>query len=100
VSTSTYAELKAQADALLAQAEEIRRAEKAKIIAEIRAKMAEYDIEPSELAKSRGAAKSAKSQPKFRGPNGETWAGGPGRKPEWVRKILAEGDDLEKYRVA
>jgi DNA-binding protein H-NS len=39
------------------------------------------------------------SEPKFRGPQGELWAGGPGRKPEWVRAILAAGQDIEKYRI-
>jgi DNA-binding protein H-NS len=50
-----------------------------------------------------GAKKAAKSKSKaaakYRGPNGELWAGGPGRKPEWVRTALAAGKNLEDYRI-
>ncbi|TSE18378.1 DNA-binding protein Bv3F [Tepidimonas alkaliphilus] len=97
----TYAELKAQAEALLRQAEQVRQQERAGIIAEIRAKMAEYGITPEDLSGSgRKRASRAKAPPKYRGPNGELWSGGPGRKPEWVRRILAAGGDIEQYRIA
>ncbi|MFN3829583.1 MAG: H-NS family nucleoid-associated regulatory protein [Tepidimonas ignava] len=99
----TYAELKAQAEALLRQAEEMRQQERAGVIAELRAKMAEYGITAEELAggaRGRRRASRSKAEPKYRGPNGETWSGGPGRKPEWVRQILAAGGDLEQYRIA
>lgn len=36
---------------------------------------------------------------KYRGPNGETWGGGRGRKPTWVQEIVDAGGDIEKYRV-
>lgn len=101
----TYAELKAQAEALLAQAEQLRQQERAGVIAEIRAKMAEYGITVEELSGSSRASKGAgrrrsKAEPKYRGPNGELWSGGPGRKPEWVRKILAAGGNIENFRIA
>ncbi|TSE30302.1 H-NS histone family protein [Tepidimonas charontis] len=100
----TYAELKAQAEALLAQAEQLRKQERAGVIAEIRAKMAEYGITADELAsgaaRGRGKRSRAKAEPKYRGPNGELWSGGPGRKPEWVRQILAAGGNIENYRIA
>ena len=35
----------------------------------------------------------------FRGPSGEWWPGGPGRKPEWVRAVLAKGESLDAYRI-
>ncbi len=101
---ATYAELKAQAEALLAQAEQLRKQERAGVIAEIRAKMAEYGITAEELAVGgmRGRAKRSRSkaEPKYRGPNGELWSGGPGRKPEWVRQILAAGGNIENFRIA
>lgn len=102
---ATYAELKAQAEALLAQAEQLRRQERAGVIAEIRARMAEYDITPQELATGglrgvKGKGGRTKPEPKYRGPNGELWSGGPGRKPEWVRNILAAGGNIENYRIA
>ena len=37
---------------------------------------------------------------KYRGPNGETWSGGRGRKPAWIQKILDDGGDIEKYKIA
>lgn len=98
---TTYAELKAQADALMAQAEQIRRSEKARVISEIRAKMVEYGISPEELSGARSASsvKRAKAEAKYRGPNGELWSGGPGRKPQWVRDVLAAGGNLDQYRI-
>lgn len=98
----TYAELKAQAEALLKQAEQVRQQERAGVIAEIRAKMAEYGIKPEDLASGarKGRASRSKAEPKYRGPNGELWSGGPGRKPAWVRDILAAGGDIEQYRIA
>ncbi|MDM7457690.1 MAG: H-NS histone family protein [Tepidimonas sp.] len=104
---ATYAELKAQAEALLAQAEQLRKQERAGVIAEILARMAEYDITPQELAsagsrggKAKGKGGRSKAEPKYRGPNGELWSGGPGRKPEWVRNILAAGGNIENFRIA
>lgn len=102
---ATYAELKAQAEALLAQAEQLRKQERAGVIAEIRARMAEYGITAEELATTgtRGGKTKAgrsKAEPKYRGPNGELWSGGPGRKPEWVRNILAAGGNIENFRIA
>jgi len=96
----TYQELKAQAEALLQQAEEMRKQELRGVIAEIKAKMADYGITVEELAgtASRGRGRG-KGIPKYRGPNGETWSGGPGRKPAWVREIIAAGGDIERYRI-
>jgi DNA-binding protein H-NS len=36
---------------------------------------------------------------KYRGPNGETWAGGLGRKPQWVRNIIDAGRNIEEFKV-
>lgn len=100
----TYDELMAQAEALRQQAQELLKQERAGVIADIRAKMAKYGITAEELAgggrggRKRGAR--AKAEPKYRGPNGETWSGGPGRKPGWVRAILEAGGDIEQYRIA
>jgi len=94
---ATYSELMAQAQALMAQAEQARKDELASVIADIKAKMKQYGITVADL----GAASSAKSTAaaKYRGPNGELWAGGPGRKPEWVRAVLAKGESLDSYRI-
>jgi DNA-binding protein H-NS len=102
---ATYSELMAQAQNLMAQAEQARKTELAGVIADIKAKMKQYGITVADLgggsapgAKRVPKAKSA-AAPKFRGPNGELWAGGPGRKPPWVREVLAAGKSLDAYRI-
>ena len=101
---ATYSELMAQEQALMSQAEQARKNELAAAIADIKAKMKEYGITVADLGgAAAGAKKAAKSKSKavakYRGPNGELWAGGPGRKPEWVRAVLAAGKSLEDYRI-
>ena len=103
---ATYAELKAQAEAILAQAEELRNKEKANVIAEIKAKMAEFGLTVADLGGGvqSGKKKTVKSKTeapaKYRGPNGELWAGGLGRKPEWVRAALAQGKSMDDFLIA
>ena len=100
---ASYKELVSQADALMAQAEEVRKQELAGVIADIKAKMKEFGISPADLGISGGARKAraakAPAVVKYRNANGETWAGGLGRKPRWVAEVLASGGDIETYRV-
>lgn len=101
---ATYSELMAQAQALMAQAEQARKTELADAIADIKAKMKEYGITVADLGGAaagarRGGKVKSGAPAKYRGPNGELWAGGPGRKPEWVRSLLAAGKSIEDYRI-
>jgi DNA-binding protein H-NS len=101
---ATYSELMAQAQQLMAQAEQARKDELSGAIADIKAKMKQYGITVADLGGAAGgvkkAAKSKSAAPaKYRGPNGELWAGGPGRKPEWVRAVLAAGKSVEDFRI-
>jgi DNA-binding protein H-NS len=98
---ATYSELVSQAQALMAQAEQVRKQELAQLIADIKAQMKEYGITLEDLGGQSGKKPVAKSKsaPKYRGPNGELWSGGPGRKPEWVKAALAEGADIEAFRI-
>lgn len=98
---TTYNELKTKADALMAQAEQIRKEERARAIADIQAKMAEWGLTAEDLgaAKRKPAASKSIRPPKYQGPNGELWAGGPGRKPEWVKAALAAGQSLDQYLI-
>lgn len=105
---ATYLELKAQAEQLLAQAEQMKAQETRDVIADIKAKIANYGLTAEDLGLARGnsagrprQAKAQKSSApvKYRGPNGETWGGGRGRKPQWVVDALAKGKNIEDFRV-
>lgn len=98
---STYAELMKQANELMEKAEQQRKTELQSVIVDIKAKMREYGITVADLGGSGSTTRSKKTATvvKYRGPNGETWSGGPGRKPDWVRNVLASGESIEKYAV-
>ncbi|RYX90588.1 MAG: H-NS histone family protein, partial [Bradyrhizobiaceae bacterium] len=36
---------------------------------------------------------------RYRGPAGETWSGGRGRKPRWVSEALAAGKSLSDFEI-
>jgi len=97
---ATYKELKAQAEALLQQAETARRAEIAAVVAEIRARMKEYGIT---LADLKGGAKKTKSRSavaaKYRNPaTGKSWSGR-GRAPKWLADELAKGRSRDEFLI-
>jgi DNA-binding protein H-NS len=101
---ATYLELKEQAEKLLAEAERMREQEITDAIADIKRKIDLYGLTAADLGFARGGPgnsrpKSAKSPVKYRGPNGETWSGGRGRKPQWVAQALKEGRNLEEFAV-
>ncbi len=103
---ATYLELKEQAEKLLAEAERVREQEIADAIADIRSKIELYGLTAVDLGLARnmagpgsGRQKPAKSVAKYRGPNGETWSGGRGRKPQWVVQALKDGRNLEDFAV-
>lgn len=93
----TYAELKAQAAAILKRAEEVRKRELAEIIAEMNARIAEYEITPEQLTFGSGSHKkksgtgSKPGAPRYRDPeSGKTWTG-KGAKPQWYKDAIASG---------
>jgi DNA-binding protein H-NS len=103
---ATYLELKGQAEKLLAEAERMREQEIADAIADIRRKIEVYGLTAADLGLAKNAGgpgnsrpKAAKSPAKYRGPNGETWSGGRGRKPQWVVQALKDGRSLEDFAV-
>ena len=106
---ATYLELKEQAEKLLAEAERMREQEIADAISDIKRKIELYGLTAADLGFSRGApgnsrprssGKSAsRAAVKYRGPNGETWSGGRGRKPQWVVQALKDGRSLDEFAV-
>ena len=100
---ATYLELVEKAQKLMAEAEQVRQKEISDVIADIRQKMTEYGITLQDIGgatggRKRGAGGKTKAV-KYRGPNGETWGGGRGRKPRWVTEALAKGKKLEDFAV-
>lgn len=102
-------EIDARIASLRAQAQQIRDGERVNVIEEVRAMVEEYGITaadlglkatrgPSATANGVGIA-SARAQRvvKYRSPSGETWSGGPGRKPRWVVDLLAQGKSIEEF---
>ena len=103
---ATYLELKQQAEKLLAEAEQMREKEIADAIADIKEKIRLYGLTAEDLGLARSSGPGRAGRPKntapaikYRGPNGETWSGGRGRKPQWVTQALKEGRNLEDFAV-
>jgi DNA-binding protein H-NS len=91
---ATYTELKRQLDALAVETEAARKAEVEAVIAEMRAKAAEYGLEPHDIfPPKRGRrpgpekaddARRAPVPPKYQDPKtGATWSGR-GKPPAWI----------------
>ena len=99
---TTYHELMERAQQMMAEAEKLRQEEIRQVIAEIQEKMRRYDLTTSDIESSeRKGKRNSKglSAIKYRGPNGETWAGGRGRKPNWLASALKSGRKLEDFEV-
>jgi DNA-binding protein H-NS len=127
---SKYAEIRARISDLQKQADDMYVSEKKAAIADIKEKIRIYDITAADIglvkktrakAAAKPAAKAGRAAkattkafaapkakaaakkpapPKYQGPNGETWAGGRGKRPGWVNEILAAGGDMEDYKIA
>lgn len=111
---ATYQELIAQKTALEQQSaalaqkiEEARRAERAGVLAKIKAMMAEHGVTVAELSGKAGRpARSAKSAgtgrkvaAKYRNSaTGDTWSGR-GLQPNWLKAALASGRRIEDFVV-
>ena len=112
----TYSQLQAQIAKLQAEAETLRKAELAEVIANIRVAISAYRITPEDLfggrskkspmTKSVAAPKSpSKSKstgdraPKFADGTGNTWVGR-GPRPPWLREALAAGKSLSDFAIA
>ena len=104
---ATYLELRARGEKLLAEAEELRVKELNDVIEDIKLKMKSYGLTAQDLGFSgvagtrrrKNTGSSAKAPVKYRGPNGEAWSGGRGRKPRWVTEALAKGKKIEDFAV-
>ena len=91
------------------QAEELRNHERAGIIDHVRKQIADYGLTAADLKLSDRAPKGAKASQKtkkepaaakYQGPDGQTWSGGRGRKPGWVKEALAAGKSLSDFEIS
>jgi DNA-binding protein H-NS len=82
---ATYQELKAQADALIKQAEEVRKQENREVVIRIRELIREHGITADQLGFApAGKGSRTKAPAKYRDPiTGSTWSGR-GRTPKWM----------------
>lgn len=106
---ASLAEIRKQIEVLQKEAEDLIKKEKASVIEEIKRQIADYQISAAELGFSSSAtsveerkpARKAAAEPlvKYRNEAGETWSGGRGRKPQWIKELEAAGGDIEQYRV-
>jgi DNA-binding protein H-NS len=105
---ATYRDIIKQIDQLTKEAEKARQAEVASVVADIRAKMAEYGITLNDIAgkaggtgrkgRKRAPFAGTKAPPKYRGSNGQVWSGR-GRRPGWLQEELAKGRSLDDLQV-
>lgn len=111
----TYQELKAQAEKLMAQAEQVRKEEVANVAKEVAAKLNEYEITLADLKTAGYAFASQDTGPKFgkvkkvstghvamkyRDPKNSTneWSGR-GRSPKWMQDYLAAGKKKDDFLI-
>ncbi|MCW3503602.1 H-NS histone family protein [Burkholderia cenocepacia] len=96
---ATYQELKAKAEDLLRQAEAAREAELETVLAEVRARVAEYGLTAEQIfgrkRRVQGRRSGGAVEPKYRDPKtGATWSGR-GREPSWIK-----GKRRERFEIA
>jgi DNA-binding protein H-NS len=98
---TTYSELKAQAAELLKQAERLRKEEIKGVVAEIKARMAEYGVTIDDLkAPAKGGIKGQPVKAKYRNPEtGATWTGR-GKPPNWLKEAEAHGKSREAFLIS
>lgn len=97
----TYHQLIEQANQLMVQANQIRKAEAKDVIKHIKTLVKEYDVTPREIFGAKYSGTKTKTvKAKYVGPNGEVWfRGSRGRRPSWVANLIESGDDIEKHRA-
>ena len=112
---ATYLEVKAKAEELLKHAEKLRVTEVEAVIADIRARMAEYGITMNDLqpvtrrrrkassapaaGKKAAAPKRTAGKPKYRNPEtNATWTGW-GKPPNWIKEADTAGQSRDGFLI-
>ncbi|MDE2344746.1 MAG: H-NS histone family protein [Betaproteobacteria bacterium] len=88
---------------LQAKRHEILSEKRAQVLEELRATIRLYGFSAHELGmgSSSGKIKSAPRDAKYANPQNpsQTWAGGKGKRPNWVRQHLEQGRKLEELLI-
>lgn len=101
------AALEKQSAELDKQLQDARRAERAGVISQVKALMAEHGLTLADLGAGKGGASGKapsasagrKVAPKYRNSaTGETWTGR-GLQPKWVQAAVASGKKLEDFAI-
>lgn len=99
---ATVAELRAQAEALLAQAEEQEANDKRKLFDGVIKKLADSGYTLDELLAyvkpKRKSLAGIAIEMKYAGPNGELYSGR-GHHPSWLKEAIAGGKKLEDFLI-
>lgn len=97
----TYKELMAQRAELDRQIIAARQAEQSQAIETVKSLIKQFELSAEDCGfrPQKGSAKAKQAAPvKYRGPNGETWAGR-GRTPGWLAALESSGASREQYRA-
>ena len=88
-----------------ADIERIRLEELGPVIQDVRKTIELYKLTPSDLFPEvkvvpRNTSRRVSTRPvRYRNEKGQTWGGGVGPRPRWIKEALARGEDIERYAV-
>lgn len=68
------------------------------MVAYLRRRMAEFGIEPDDLAESIARDQRRQKETRYRNAAGETWDGR-GEVPQWLQQAMSAGQSLEHFAV-
>jgi DNA-binding protein H-NS len=98
--------LQEKLDGIDQQIEAIRTEARAEVLKAVQQQAMEFNFTPAEILGLSEKKPRAKKAPKaeaqvalYRNDKGETWGGGKGRLPNWVKDLKKSGGDIEKYRI-
>lgn len=107
---ATYAQLQKQIASLQAQADKLRQQELDQTIADMKERIDALGITPDMLFGRRPAKRAPRSKKpaapvhitkgtRFKDPETGTVWGGFGARPQWLREVIARGEDVDQFRA-